>query len=76
MRSLVVDASIAIKWLNPAEALAEYANLIRADYVYSRIDLVVPMFWDYEMANGINKAVARGALRKIDLSPFCFSAKR
>lgn len=62
MPSLVVDASVAIKWFNPAEALAESANLIRADYVHGRIALVVPVFWDYEIANGINKAVARGNL--------------
>ncbi|ETX02635.1 MAG: hypothetical protein ETSY1_02875 [Candidatus Entotheonella factor] len=62
MRSLVVDASVAIKWFNPAEALAEYANLIRADYAHGHIALVVPVFWDYEIANGLNKAVARGDL--------------
>ncbi len=59
MRSLVVDASVAIKWLNPAEDLADQARLIRDDYVYSRITIVVPAFWDYEIVNGINKAVAR-----------------
>ncbi|ETX04844.1 type II toxin-antitoxin system VapC family toxin [Candidatus Entotheonella palauensis] len=59
MRSLVVDASVAIKWLNPAEDLADRAHLIREDYVYSRITLVVPAFWDYEIVNGINKAVSR-----------------
>jgi predicted nucleic acid-binding protein len=58
----VVDASVAIKWFNPAEALAERAHLIREDYVHGRIDLVVPLFWDYEMVNGMNKAVARGDL--------------
>ncbi len=29
---LVVDASIAVKWLNPQETLADKANLIRDDY--------------------------------------------
>lgn len=62
MRSLVVDASVAIKWFNPAEALAESANLIREDYAEGRIALVVPVFWDYEMVSGIHKAVARGDL--------------
>jgi predicted nucleic acid-binding protein len=57
--SLVVDASVAIKWFNPAEDLADRANLIRDDYVHGRITLVVPAFWDYEIVNGINKAVAR-----------------
>ena len=59
MPSLVVDASVAIKWFNPAEDLADRANLIRDDYVHGRIALVVPAFWDYEIVNGINKAVAR-----------------
>ncbi len=62
MPSLVVDASVAIKWFNPAEALADRANAIREDYVHGRVDLVVPAFWDYEMVNGMNKAVARGDL--------------
>jgi predicted nucleic acid-binding protein len=57
--SLVVDASVAIKWFNPAEDLADRANLIRDDYVHGRIALVVLAFWDYEIVNGINKAVAR-----------------
>lgn len=59
MSSLVIDASVAIKWFNPAEDLADRANLIRADYVHGRIALVVPAFWEYEIVNGINKAVAR-----------------
>ena len=28
----------------------------------SKSGLVVPVFWDYEIANGINKAVGRGDL--------------
>lgn len=62
MPSLVVDASVAIKWFNPAEDLADRANLIRDDYVHGRIALVMPAFWDYEIVNGINKAVARRKL--------------
>lgn len=60
MHKLVVDASVVIKWLNPHEALADKANLIRYDYEQGQISLLVPAFWDYEVANGINKAVARG----------------
>ncbi|MBI4334891.1 MAG: type II toxin-antitoxin system VapC family toxin [Chloroflexi bacterium] len=60
MHSLVVDASIAVKWLNPYEILADKANLIRNDYEQGRVSFLVPAFWDYEVANGINKAVARG----------------
>jgi predicted nucleic acid-binding protein len=60
VRKLVVDASVAIKWLNPFEALADCANTVRDDYEQGQVSLLVPAFWDYEVANGINKAVARG----------------
>lgn len=60
MHRLVVDASVAVKWLNPYEALADKANLICDDYEQGRVSLLVPAFWDYEVGNGINKAVARG----------------
>lgn len=62
MRSLVVDASVAIKWLNPREVLADKANALYADYEQGQFSLLVPAFWDYEVVNGINKAVARGDL--------------
>ena len=62
MRSLVVDASVAIKWLNPTEPLADKANAIRDAYEQGHITLLVPTFWDYEIVNGVNKAVARGDL--------------
>ena len=62
MPKLVLDASVAIKWVNPHEPLADKAILIREDYERGYISLVVPTFWDYEVANGVNKAVARGQL--------------
>lgn len=62
MGRLVVDASIVVKWLNPHEVMADKANLIRNDYESGEISLLVPAFWDYEVANGINKAVARSYL--------------
>lgn len=62
MPNLVVDASVAIKWLNPHEALADKASALYADYAQGQFSLFVPAFWDYEVANGVNKAVARGDL--------------
>ena len=62
MSSLVVDASVAIKWLNPREVLADKARILYADYEQGQFSLLVPAFWDYEVANGVNKAVARGDL--------------
>jgi predicted nucleic acid-binding protein len=57
---VVVDASVAIKWLNPSEPLADHARALYADYAQGYFSLLVPAFWEYEVANGINKAVARG----------------
>jgi predicted nucleic acid-binding protein len=57
-----VDASVAIKWVNPYETLADQANLLRQGYERGEVSLLVPRFWDYEVVNGINKAVARGDL--------------
>lgn len=62
MPRLVLDASIVVKWLNPYESLADKANLIRDDFEQGQVSLLVPAFWDYEVVNGINKAVARGDL--------------
>jgi len=62
VRSPVVDASVAIKWLNPREVLADKARVLYADYEQGQFSLLVPAFWDYEVVNGINKAIARGDL--------------
>lgn len=62
MPKLVLDASVAIKWVNPHEPLADKAILIRDAYERGYVSLVVPTFWDYEIANGLNKAIARGQL--------------
>lgn len=62
MPRLVVDASVAVKWLNPSEPLADRAIAIRDDYEQGNVSLFVPAFWDYEVANAMNKAVARGDL--------------
>jgi predicted nucleic acid-binding protein len=53
----VLDASIAIKWFNLHESLADKQGLI---------SLCVPTFWEYEVANGLNKAVARGQLTEAE----------
>jgi predicted nucleic acid-binding protein len=60
----IVDASVAIKWVNPYEMLADKANLIRYGYEQGQISLLVSAFWDYEVVNGINKALARGDLNE------------
>lgn len=84
MHSLVVDASVAIKWLNPTEPLADKANAIRDAYAQGQVMFVVPMFWDYEIINGVNKLSdglettgQRGSDRAGELcaSPYLLSAE-
>lgn len=48
--------------MHPAEPLADKANAIRDAYEQDHMTLLVPTFWDYEIVNGVNKAVARGDL--------------
>jgi predicted nucleic acid-binding protein len=60
--SLVIDASVAAKWLLPAanEPLREEALLLLRRYTYGQIRLVVPdLFWA-ELANILWKAVRQG----------------
>ena len=64
MPSLVVDASVTIKWVKPYETLADQANLFRQRYGQSEVCLLIPSFWDYAVVNGMNKAIARGDLNE------------
>jgi len=59
---LVVDASVAVKWVNPKEPLAREARLLLADFRAGRVKVIVPELWAYEVANALRKAVNRGDL--------------
>ena len=59
IKKIVVDASIAIKWLNPSEELGNIALEILKDYKQGKLLFAVPEFFYYEIASGISKAVAR-----------------
>ena len=61
---IVVDASVSVKWINRREPHADKANLIWQDYEKGSVSFLFPQFWEYEIVNCVNKAVARG-----DLSP-------
>jgi len=59
---IVVDASVSVKWINRTEADADKAGQIWEVYEQGRISFVLPVFWDYEVVNVINRAVNRGDL--------------
>ena len=62
MAEIVVDASVSVKWINRAEVDADKAVQIWEAYEQGRLSFVLPVFWDYEVVNVINRTVNRGAL--------------
>jgi predicted nucleic acid-binding protein len=49
--AFVVDASVAIAWIHPAQATAESAEWL--SHVASGAELVVPSLWPLEVANAL-----------------------
>jgi len=66
MPDIVIDASVAVKWVNPDEVAANRAARMLADYQRGSISFLAPLFWQYEVVNGVNKAVARGELAEAE----------
>jgi hypothetical protein len=46
-----IDGPAAIEELSPTLALKPHRRLIRDDYAQGQVSLLVPAFWDYEVAN-------------------------
>jgi predicted nucleic acid-binding protein len=63
---VVVDASVAAKWVLVGEAQAEEAARLGVDIRQKRLLPVVPAFWDYEVASVLSKAVANRRLSEVD----------
>jgi predicted nucleic acid-binding protein len=67
VRAVVVDASVAAKWVLPREqeALVEEATEVLNDYIRQKIKLLVPdLFW-IELANVLCKAIRRGRCSQV-----------
>jgi predicted nucleic acid-binding protein len=59
---IVVDGSVALKWVFVDEDLTASANALLEDYVEGRVDLITPNLFPYEIISGINVAVNRGRI--------------
>jgi predicted nucleic acid-binding protein len=59
VKTLVVDASVAVKWQLDDEEHVDRANAIRSAFIRGAIALVVPVIFAVEWANAINVAIAR-----------------
>jgi predicted nucleic acid-binding protein len=59
---LVIDASVALKWVLDDEEAVEQAVALRDHAIQQGIALVVPSLWLYEVVNGLVTAVRRTRL--------------
>ena len=66
--TVVLDASVALKWqFNDEEATAEATALLQ-DFVDGKIELITPTFFTYEILSGINVAINRKRIKETDSS--------
>ena len=63
---LVVDASVAAKWIIPGEPWEEEANTLKRAIVSGRVEAYAPTLLTYELASVLLKAVRKGVLKVVD----------
>jgi len=63
---LVVDVSVAAKWIIPGEPWEEEANNLKTAIVLGRVDAYAPTLLTYELASVLLKAVKRSVLKAVD----------
>jgi predicted nucleic acid-binding protein len=65
-KQLVIDSSVALKWiLRDEEALAE-ADLLLQDLLTGKLTFSVPTLFDYEITNVLKVAVARDRISELN----------
>jgi predicted nucleic acid-binding protein len=62
MNSFVVDASVAVAWVHPAQATTETAGMLAS--LAQGVVLEVPALWPLEVANALTGLERRGKLTK------------
>jgi predicted nucleic acid-binding protein len=62
VKRIVIDASVALKWRLRDEEATTQADAILDDFLASRLELLTPTLFDYEIANGLRVAVTRRRL--------------
>jgi len=60
--TLVVDASVALKWQFEDEEATDSATQLLKDYVEGNQELVSPTLFAYEVLSGIQVAIRRGRI--------------
>jgi predicted nucleic acid-binding protein len=57
VKRIVIDASTALKWRLRDEEATSQADALLDDFLASRLDLLAPTLFDYEIANALKVAV-------------------
>jgi len=62
VKRVVIDSSVALKWKLRDEETLPQADALLEDVLAGRLSLVVPTLFDYEIANALKTAVAKGRI--------------
>ena len=65
-KSVVIDASAALKWRLRDEEATEGADLLLDDFLAGKLDLLTPTLFDYEITNALKTAVVVNRLTEDD----------
>lgn len=62
VKQVVIDASVALKWQLRDEEATSQADALLEDFLDSKLDLLAPTLFDYEITNALKVAVNMGRL--------------
>jgi predicted nucleic acid-binding protein len=65
-KRIVIDASVALKWRLRDEEATQQADALLEDFLASKLVLLTPTLFDYEIANALRVAVTRQRLSAQD----------
>ena len=62
MESVIIDASVALKWFYQDEEMVENANFVLNNSKNKKIQILVPELWLYEIANSFKSSIKANRL--------------
>lgn len=65
MNSVVVDASVALKWFLKKEKDRDKARLLLRQFADGKIKFIVPSLWLYEIANAFKNNIYQKMISKV-----------
>lgn len=60
---LIIDASVASKWIIPGEPWEEQAGILEEKIAHMEVEAYAPTLLTYEVASVVQKAILRGVLK-------------